>query len=221
MKTEGKENYVPALGFDFLTPFYDTAVKWTTREKVFKGKLIEQVEIPAAGRILDLACGTATLTIALKQKFPQAEVYGLDGDARILGIARRKADAEGARINFTEGYSTALPYADEFFDCVVTSLFFHHLTLRDKQKTSLEILRVLRRGGALLVADWGKPSNFLMKIASQPVIWLDGATAKDSFGGKLPELLAGAGFTAITETANFGTLFGTIRLHEARRKAFS
>lgn len=46
MKTEGQENYVPALGFDFLTPFYDTVVKWTTREKVFKGKLVEQIETP-------------------------------------------------------------------------------------------------------------------------------------------------------------------------------
>ncbi len=104
MKTKEKEKYVPALSFDFLTPFYDTAVKWTTREAVFKKNLVRQVEIPADGRLLDLACGTATLTVALKEKFPQAEVHGLDGDAKILNIARRKASENGAAINFTEAF---------------------------------------------------------------------------------------------------------------------
>lgn len=217
MNKKPEDNYIPALSYNFLTPFYDAAVKWTTREKVFKGKLIEQIEMPAAGRLLDLACGTGTLTIALKRKFPLAEIHGLDGDKLILGIARRKADAKGAEINFTKAFSTALPYTDNFFDVVVTSLFFHHLSLENKQKTSLEIRRVLKPGGALHVADRGKPANFLMKISSQPVIWLDGATTKDSFGGKLPELIKQAGFTAITETGSFDTFFGTIRLHEARK----
>jgi ubiquinone/menaquinone biosynthesis C-methylase UbiE len=217
MKTEIKENYIPALGFDFLTPFYDTVVKWTTREKVFKGKLARQIEIPTGGRLLDLACGTGTLTVALKRKFPQAEIHGLDGDAKILHIARRKAAAGGAEINFTEAFSTAMPYAGDFFDAVVTSLFFHHLTPENKRKTLLEVFRVLKPGGALHVADWGKPANILMKIASQPIIWLDGATTKDSFQGKLPELVAEAGFTETGETANFGTFFGTLRIHKARK----
>ena len=217
MKTENKENYIPALGFDFLTPFYDTAVKWTTREKVFKGNLVRQIEIPAGARLLDLACGTATLTIAVKRKFQDAEIHGLDGDAKILPIARRKAAAEGVEINFTNAFSNALPYPDGFFDAVVTSLFFHHLTLENKQKTLLEIWRVLNPGGALHIADWGVPANLLMSIASLPVMWLDGPTTRDSFGGKLPQLMTDAGFTEINETGNFGTFFGTIRLHKATK----
>ncbi len=217
MKTESKENYIPALGLDFLTPFYDLVVKWTTREKVFKGKLVEQVEIASNGRLLDLACGTATLTVALKRRFPQAEIHGLDGDAKILRIARRKAAANGAEINFSEALSTALPYPDEHFDAIVTSLFFHHLTPANKRKTLGEVFRVLKTGGTLHLADWGKAANILMKAASQPIVWLDGATTADSLQGRLPELAAGAGFTEIRETANFGTFFGTIRIHKARK----
>ncbi|MBX3298457.1 MAG: class I SAM-dependent methyltransferase [Acidobacteria bacterium] len=217
MKTESKENYIPALGLDFLTPFYDTVVKWTTREKVFKRKLVEQIEIPSSGRLLDLACGTATLTVALKRKFPQVETYGLDGDAKILRIARRKAAAGGVEIIFNEAFATALPYPDEHFDVIVTSLFFHHLTPANKRKTLGEILRVLKPGGTLHVADWGKAANILMKAASQPIIWLDGASTEDSLQGKLPELVAEAGFAEIDETANFGTVFGTIRIHKARK----
>lgn len=215
MRTEEKDKYIPALGFDFLTPFYDMAVKWTTRETVFKEKLVGQVEIPADGRLLDLACGTATLTIALKKKFPKAKIYGLDGDAKILNIARRKAAASGAEINFTESYSTALPYPNEHFDAIVSSLFFHHLTPENKRKTLLEVRRILKTGGTLHIADWGKPSNLLMKLASMPVQWLDGATTRDSYAGKLPEIMAEAGFSSIVETADFGTVFGTLRLHRA------
>lgn len=217
IKTEEKDKYIPALGFDFLTPYYDTAVKWTTRETVFKEKLVGQVEIPADGRLLDLACGTATLTIALKKKFPEAKIYGLDGDAKILNIARRKAAASGAEINFTESYSTALPYPDEHFDAIVSSLFFHHLTPENKRKTLLEVRRVLKMGGTLHIADWGKPSNLLMKLALMPVQWLDGATTRDSYAGKLPEIMAEAGFSSIIETADFGTVFGTLRLHRAEK----
>ena len=218
MKTKEKEKYVPALSFDFLTPFYDTAAKWTTREKIFKKKLVGQIEIPTGGRLLDLACGTATLTIALRQKFPAAEIHGLDGDPKILRLARRKASKSGAVINFTEAFSTALPYPDEHFDAVVSSLFFHHLTPENKRTTLAEVRRVLKAGGTLHVADWGKPANLLMKVASLPVQWLDGATTKDSYQGKLPDLMAEAGFADIAQTADFDTFFGTLRLHRATKK---
>ncbi len=219
MNTNSKDQkYIPALGFDFLTPFYDRAVIWTTREKVFKRELIRQIDIPEKGQLLDLACGTATLTIALKEKFPLAEVHGLDGDAKILRLARRKAENSGAAITFTEAFSTAMPYEDEYFDAVVSSLFFHHLTPENKRRTLLEIRRVLKSGGALYVADWGKPANLLMKIASLPIKWLDGATTKDSYDGKLPQLMQEAGFAGVAESAAFSTVFGTLRLHRAEKK---
>ncbi len=128
------------------------------------------------------------------------------------------SQAIGARINFTEALATALPYPDEHFDAIVSSLFFHHLTPESKRKTLLEVRRVLKTGGTLHIADWGKPANLLMKFASTPVEWLDGATAKDSYAGKLPELMAGAGFADIIETADYSTVFGTLRLHRASKK---
>jgi ubiquinone/menaquinone biosynthesis C-methylase UbiE len=217
MNTNNKEKYIPALSFDFLTPLYDTTVKFTTRESTFKGEIVRQIKIPADGRLLDLACGTATLTLALKRKFPQSEIFGIDGDAKILKIARRKADMSNAEINFTEAFSSALPYPDEYFDAVASSLFFHHLTTESKQKTLIEVRRILKPGGTLYIADWGKSANFLMKLASVPIQWLDGATTKDNYVGKIPQMLEDAGFTRILETGTFNTMFGTLRLHRARR----
>lgn len=218
MITKEKHKYVPALSFDFLTPLYDPLIALTGWETTFKSKLRRQAEVQPGERVLDLACGTATLTIAIKKEQPAAEVHGLDGDERILARARQKAEAAGAKISFMKAYSTAMPYPDDFFDRVLTSLFFHHLTAEDKKKTLLEIFRVLKHGGRLHIADWGAPANLLMKLAQQPVIWLDGATTKDSFQGKLPAFTREAGFEDVTEVGTFNTIGGTVRLHTGAKR---
>lgn len=216
------ENYIPALRYDLLTPIYDPVVRLTTREAVFKRALIEQSNVAGVyrSRILDLACGTGTLTVAIKRAAPRAEVVGLDGDRRILKIADAKARKAGVDIRFDEGLSFDLPYgrteADRF-DRVFSSLFFHHLTRENKLRTVREARRVLRSDGELHVADWGLPANALMSIASRAIALLDGEeTTADNFDGRLPELIADAGFGAIEETSRFNTVFGTIRLLRCR-----
>lgn len=57
-----------------------------------------------------------------------------------------------------------LPFPKASMDVVISSLFFHHLTTNQKREALEEICRVLRPGGTLHVADWGKPSNFLMRL---------------------------------------------------------
>lgn len=215
---ERKDNFIPALSFDLLTPLYDPVVALTTGEKTFKRELVRQVDLRPAQRVLDLGCGTATLTIALKESCPQAKVFGLDGDRKILGFARRKSEKANAKIVLSVGLSNEMPYRNGYFDRMVSSLFFHHLTPENKRKTLAEIRRVLKPGGTLHVADWGKAANPLMKLMSLPVQWLDGATTKDSYQGKLPQLMAEAGFEKVVETVSFNSLFGTIRLHKAEKK---
>lgn len=60
--------------------------------------------------MLDLGCGTATLTLLLKRTHPEATVAGIDGDANILEIARRKANEYGLDIIFAQGMAFNLPY---------------------------------------------------------------------------------------------------------------
>lgn len=212
-----RDHYLPALGWGFLTPLYDPLLALTKWDATFKKELRRQAKVQPGMCVLDLACGTGTLTVALQREQPDAEIHALDGDERILTTARQKAQVAGAQIRFTKAVSTAMPYGDEFFDLVVTSLFFHHLTRENKKKTLQEIFRVLKPGGRLLVADWGKPANFMMKMAQQLIIWLDGATTRDSFQGKLPEFMREAHFADVTETGKFNTFCGTVRLHRAEK----
>ena len=208
--------YIPALSYDVLTPLYDLLIRWTMPESAFKRRLVEQSRIKRGDRILDLGCGTATLTVLIKRSHPDAEVVGLDGDSRILEIARRKAAKEGLEIKLDEGMSYELPYADNSFDRVLSSLFFHHLTRENKARTLNEVFRILRPGGELHVADFGKPQNALMRVASLPWHAFDGwKTTADNAQGRLPSIFRASGFREVCETARYMTLFGTLSLHRA------
>lgn len=218
MTTQSHDTYIPALRYTRLTSLYDPIIAWTTREATFKRALLAQAGIQPGQRVLDLGCGTATLTIALKQTATDALVVGLDGDAAILNQALSKAQRSGVAVGFNRGLSYALPYASDSFDRVVSSLFFHHLALADKRRTFAEIGRVLKPGGELHVADWGPPQNALMRVAFLGVQILDGfATTNDNLHGLLPTLMHDSGLEDIHMTTQYATLFGTMSLYEATK----
>jgi ubiquinone/menaquinone biosynthesis C-methylase UbiE len=209
-------NFVPALGCDFLTPFYDKVVGLTTREADFKKALVQQASVERHHWVLDLACGTGTLTIMVKEAAPEADVTGIDGDRQILEFARSTALAKHADIKFETGLLFDLPYRNESFDRVVSSLFFHHLSRGNKEKTLREVWRVLKPAGELHTADWGKPSNILSAIASFSIkLHVAFETTSENFNGLLPALIEELGFGDVKETRSFDTVFGTIRLYKS------
>ncbi len=210
------EHYIPPLRYHWLTRFYDPLVRMTTRESAFKRALVGQVAARPEDRVLDLGCGTATLTVALAKAYPRAMVSGLDADGRALALARDKTRSAGMAVHFEQGSSLRMPFSDASFDRVVSSLFFHHLTSAEKSATLREVKRVLRPGGELHIADWGKPSNALTRALFLAVQLLDGfETTRDSATGALPGLLRDAGYGRVEETARFDTPLGTVRLFRA------
>lgn len=120
--------YTPALSHDWLTPLYDSLIRWTMPEYAFKRRLIGHARIKSNHLVLDLGCGTATLTLLIKRNHPDATVAGIDGDEEILGIAKRKANESGLDVRLHQGMAFNLPYSDASFHRVLSSLVFHHLT---------------------------------------------------------------------------------------------
>lgn len=210
-----KTRYIPALSFRWLTPFYDPLLKWGMREQTFKCHLIQQANIRPGMSVLDLGCGTATLTILTKQTHPDAEVVGLDGDPTVLEIARSKANQAGVNITLDYGMAFELPYPDNSFDRVLSSLVIHHLTSENKQLTMHEIYRVLRPGGELHIVDVGKPHSIYVGLISLVMRRLE--EAADNIKGLLPAIMRNAGFQYVEETIQYTTIVGGLSLFRAKK----
>lgn len=212
----GGESYIPAFRYRWLTTLYDPLMRWIVRESKFKPQLVKQAGIETDYRVLDLGCGTGTLTILTKRMHPGAEVVGVDVDSAVLGIARAKATRAATEVRFDEGSALHLLYPGESFDRVLSSLFFHHLRREEKVQAAQESIRVLRPGGELHLVDFGKPRTALARVASTIVGRME--HARDNVAGLMPELLHAAGFHDIDTTAEFTTVFGTFAMIRARRR---
>lgn len=212
-KTE--KRYIPALRFHWLTPLYDPVLRWGMREARFKRSLVEQMALRPGMRVLDLGCGTGTLTIMIKQLHPDVEITGIDGDPEVLAIAREKATEAGISVQWDSGLAYDLPYADGSFDRVVSSLVIHHLTMPDKQRTFIEVLRVLRPGGELHILDFGKPYNLYTRLAATVIRHFE--ETAEQLDGRLPEMLTGSGFTELDEIRHFTTIFGPLAVLKAAK----
>jgi ubiquinone/menaquinone biosynthesis C-methylase UbiE len=220
MATGRPADYLPAVRFDFLTPLFDVFVRATTRERTFKEKLLDQARLDAAGDALDLGSGTGTLAIWAKRRHPDLRIRGLDGDPAIIAQAVRKAARAGVEIPFDEGLSYELPYEDASFDRVLSSLFFHHLVLHDKERTIAEVARVLGPGGELHVGDWGRPDSLAEKAGAILIRRFDGAEpTRDNLAGRLPELFEAGGLVDARERDRVATPLGVLSLYGARRPA--
>jgi ubiquinone/menaquinone biosynthesis C-methylase UbiE len=208
--------YIPALKFRWLTPLYDPLLRWVMQEESFKRQLIHQAQITPGQRVLDLGCGTATLTIMLKQAQPEADVVGLDGDPEVLAIGREKIAKAGVEVRLDEGMAYSLLYPVQSFDRIVSSLVFHHLSAENKQRTLKEIFRVLKPGGEVHIADFGRPRNLWTRLVAPLMGRLE--ETGELVNGLLPAMMRQADFEQAEEIAHFNTVFGTISLYQGRKK---
>ncbi|HNP94825.1 MAG TPA: methyltransferase domain-containing protein [Cyclobacteriaceae bacterium] len=214
-----KSDFIPALKYDWLTKFYDPILQLTMPERKFKAALIDKMRIEHGYRVLDFGCGSMTLSLMAVDMYPEAEYYGVDVDEKILEIASEKM-SKAKKPVFIQSYDgTKLPYPDNYFDRVMSSLVFHHLTLANKYLALNEISRVLKPGGEFHIADFGKPAGLLQRLGFYSVQLLDGfETTNDSVTNILPKAMIQSDFLEVEEKAVFKTLVGTVRLFKGSKK---
>jgi ubiquinone/menaquinone biosynthesis C-methylase UbiE len=213
---EAQARFVPAAGRRALTGLYDPVSRLTMREGAWRPALVARAATGRPDGVLDLGCGTGALSVPLAEA--GLRVIGVDGDPDVLARARARAQAAGVELELREGLADALPLPDGHVDRVVCSLVLHHLDPPAKARALAEARRVLRPRGRLLVADWGRPADPLMRLAFLALQTLDGfANTRDHVAGRLPGAIAAAGFSSVRTVDRLRTAWGSLELLEAAR----
>ena len=153
--------------------------------KLVRGIIIKHVarprigELPSPGSsLLDLGCGTGHLLVALHdaivaKKLPSLHLHGIDIGTESVRLCQEALVNAGIEdIDVREGDGASMPYADESFDVVVTSLSLHHWT--NPRVVFDEIYRVLRPGGLLVLFDMRrdcrKSWHRLLRFATRAIV---------------------------------------------------
>ncbi len=205
-------SFVPAAGVDWLLPLYDPLLRLMGEDHI-KGALIDAADPRPGDRVLDLGCGTGTLAVLLKGRRPEVEVCGLDPDPKALARARRKAERNGAKVEWRQGFADELPFPDASFDRVVSSLVFHHLPPAAVRATVPEIRRILRPAGSVHVLDFGSAGHGLHGLLAKFQAHQHG---HEDVAGELPSLMERAGLVEVSARKAHRTLLGSLCLTEGR-----
>lgn len=140
--------------------------------------IAERVQIPRDGkpikRILDLGCATGRLTFAMKDRFPDAEVWGIDVGGPMVRFAHTRGVDLGKDVHFAQRLAEDTKFPDNHFDLVISYIMFHEVTSEAQDKIIAEAKRVLRPGGVFFPMDFltGKqaPKNTAYRTFA---IWQD------------------------------------------------
>lgn len=176
----------------------DYAVVGTTLQIVGE-ELCEALDLRAGERVLDVAAGNGNATLAAARRW--AEVTSTDYVPALLDRARARALADGLKVDFRTADAEALPFADKSFDVVMST--FGVMFTPDQDKAAAEMLRVLRPGGRLGLANW-TPQSFvgeLFKIIGRHLPPPPGVRSPALWGTRerLDELFGGSGKLKATQ----------------------
>ena len=156
-------NWRMSLPIAFMLAVLSSFLYTTRRGKfaVWAG-LLDQLSLRGDERILDLGCGRGAVLLMAAQHLTTGRAVGVDlwrsvdQSGNSPEATRRNAVAEGVadRVELRTADMTALPFENDTFDVVVSSLALHNIRGRDgRDKAISEAVRVLRPGGRLMIAD--------------------------------------------------------------------
>jgi ubiquinone/menaquinone biosynthesis C-methylase UbiE len=159
---------------------YDLVVKLLTlgKERGLRDETVRRAGIAVGATVLDVGCGTGSLTLLAKtQAGNQGKVYGIDAAREMITFARQKALQQKQDVDFQTAVIEALPFPDGMFDVVLSSAMYHHLPGDLQRRGMVEILRVLKPGGRLLIVDMIRPTGIAQLLT--PIALLHGSTIND------------------------------------------
>jgi SAM-dependent methyltransferase len=170
--------------------------RWTRR---LAEPFLDFARFPAAGRLLDIGCGTGSLARAMASRWPVCLVSGVDIAAPYVAFARAQAGLGNA--DFAVADAAALPYADATFAGVAAQLVLNFVA--DPAAALGEMRRVTVPGGPLVAAVW----DFRGGLVYQRIFWDTAASLDPAAAATRDRQFSGA--LALPE--------GLVRLFEGAR----
>lgn len=145
--------------YDLMGWFLDTFVfrgKW----RELRQRTASLARIQPGETVLDVGCGTGTLAIEVQSRVGvTGRVFGVDPSTEQIARAHSKAARRNLPIDFQIGVIEQIPFPDQTFDVVLSTIMMHHLPDGLKRQGLAEIARALKPGGRLVIADFKRPQE--------------------------------------------------------------
>ncbi len=139
---------------DLMEWFFDTFL-FRGQVQELRQRTVNLAQLQPGEQVLDVGCGTGTLAMEVARRVGRAgRVAGVDPGTEQIARARAKAARRHVPIEFQIGVIEQLPFPDQTFDVVLSTLMMHHLPASLKRQGLTEIARVLKPGGRLVIADF-------------------------------------------------------------------
>lgn len=127
------------------------------REERFKLiiKLVKTTQ-PKPKRLLDLGCGTGTLTLRLVEAFPNTEIIGIDYDPTLIPLAQKRCQRYSNRVRFIQEdlrLRNWITHVKGKCDAVVSATALHWLSEKQLVRLYNQLVKLLKSGGIFLNAD--------------------------------------------------------------------
>jgi ubiquinone/menaquinone biosynthesis C-methylase UbiE len=152
--------------YNRLSLKYD--LRWKNYVAGTLGQLVQWLNLKGTERLLDVACGTGAFEGMLSEVNPFQRVIGVDLSEKMLMRAKKKLLVKDS-ISFLQAQASHLPFQGETFDVVVSASAFHFFPYPEKPLS--EMVRVLRKGGRLVVMDWCRDYLFCRWLDFGLRIW--------------------------------------------------
>ncbi len=151
--------------FDNIAPYYDFLNRLLTLriDVLWRRSAIKMIKNRNAKKIIDIATGTADLTVEINKQLKPDQIIGMDLSHEMLEVGRKKIAKKGLDnlIRLDQGDSENLQYADNSFD--VATAAFGVRNFENLKAGLTEINRVLKKNGQIVVLEFSRPTIFPFK----------------------------------------------------------
>ena len=200
---------------------YDVSFALLERDASWQEEIFAVLAPKAGERILDFGSGSSSTAISLALRYPEATLNGVDPRSKAVEKAQRSVVRKklGNISVIHVPLGGRLPFAAGSFDKAICILGLHDRSPEEKLRIAKEMVRVIRRGGTLHVADFDKPQTraegrileFARRISGE-------AAVEPHIDGSWTECLAKGGFTSVRRQSSYSLGIGRISIVKARKR---